>query len=315
MKLDGTIDSVEDAIRIARELRGRPYWFRGQRQRHGNLIPSVFRPDFAGSAPKNAESQLFLEFRRIAPSVYPNCPSEHATALEWLFLMQHHGLPTRLLDWTKNILVALYFAAEKEGCDDADVWALDTNRLNKEAIGTTGIPYIESASGKVKGLAEQASTESDNYTKPERLKELWKEAKSPPPIGTQEKRDFLSRIENAPKSPVAVYPRLAFPRVASQQGVFTLHPHPDTPGSKSIEDVQGSEGLLHFRIPGEAKARILEDLFQVGIHRLFIYPDLTGLAEHLVTAEKYKKQWLDAGLDKGPSSPVMVQGGPSPFIR
>jgi hypothetical protein len=64
------------------------------------------------SHPNKFEPQLLQDFQRRANHYISRVPAD-GERLEWLALMQHYGVSTRLLDWTISPYVALYFALEK----------------------------------------------------------------------------------------------------------------------------------------------------------------------------------------------------------
>ena len=104
--------------------------YRGHSNESYKLIPSVGRLEPYRNKPlSNIESESFNKFKKRAIN-YIN--ARLADNWEWLSLAQHHGLPTRLLDWTRNPLVALFFAC-KDTAEEADraVWVLHDLELVK----------------------------------------------------------------------------------------------------------------------------------------------------------------------------------------
>lgn len=99
-------------------------FFRGQADWNWSLEPSIARinnPSNCYNMSLNgwlsAESYLISEFKRYS---YPYLKDEPNNQYDWLVHAQHHGLPTRLLDWSENPLKALFFAVENSNQDDVD---------------------------------------------------------------------------------------------------------------------------------------------------------------------------------------------------
>ena len=214
-------------------------WYRGQADADWSLLPGYLRSGRALS-----EGTLISRFRQSAAMLTERFPRE---SFDWLFLMQHYGVPTRLLDWSESPLVALYFALNDPGADpahDAALWSLKPTELNKHAniVDRDEEHYIPSF--------------EDDELKPYSYEGL-----------SGNRRNKLL--------PVATIATRNNARIQAQMGVFTIHHNDDV----SIEAVGDSSHVLKYLIPQDRKARLSADLSLLGFNRFSVFPEMSSIGQ------------------------------------
>jgi hypothetical protein len=223
-------------------------WFRGHGNASWSLEPGLYRAksEMGGiGAHYYNESVLLQRFRLRAPTFLERLP---ATDWEWLFLMQHYGLPTRLLDWTESSLIALYFAIRDHvGDADAAVWAINSWWLNRQTFGK----YV------------LFSTDDP-------------QAKKHAPL--------LSGQKLKGRLPLAVTPSHASQRIAAQRGVFTIHGNDRAPLDR-LAHRRGKDhpNLRKLVVKSKYIPAVLRDLAVSGISESLIFPELSGLCREIKT--------------------------------
>jgi hypothetical protein len=228
-------------------------WFRGQQEAEWQLTPKLYRGrDFEKVKADEMEDEMREEFIKRAPIMCETLPggNERHAEWDWYFIMQHHGMATRLLDWTEGALIALYFAVRhNSGNKDAAVWVLDPYELNKRVIGKEWIIPV-SATG----------VEPDKYV---RKVEKW--------LPTR-----FKHMEGVPPKPVAIDPTHVVRRISSQHSCFTIHGR-DKKGLDRLQDEE-STCLVKILIPRSGVNGIKKQLRTCGINEATIFPDLDGLS-------------------------------------
>jgi hypothetical protein len=238
---DREIVSVSDLIMVLRELsiQRELLWFRGHSRKDWKLIPSLAR----NSGHLEKETEIIKRFIQLAvPHLIGDAPRDD---WEWIFLMQHHRVPTRLLDWTESPLAALWFAVSSTDANDiahdGAFWCLAPLSLNREA--------------RFRGRLE---TELSGFGKDDVL-DSWLPDRQDSGLG---------------QNPVAATGPRTSPRMAAQLGNFTISDR----GSGAIEEIGERKHIWRFIIPTAAKPTIAEELRLLRFTELTLFPDLDRVA-------------------------------------
>ncbi len=267
------LSEISDVVKIATKLPDS--WFRGHPEKYENLTPKIFRKNnyILCQIKKTFELSIIEEFKRKAPSLSKEIPNSD-NHLSWLFLMQHYGTPTRLLDWTESALIALYFAVYKNSSEnsneDGELWAMYPLKLNEEC-GLKGLPLLHNSI--LRFIAEQPLTYD-----PEGL------AKK---LGIEDSKGKAT----IPTLPIAFRPPMNFQRMVSQMSTFTIHPNPIT--ENTIPELLPDERhLVRYIIPKEYKNELKDGLKALGITHHTLFPDLDSLSKSIIEEQK---KYLEGG--------------------
>lgn len=256
--------------------------FRGHKRTYP-LAPSIEReyPSFEWA---EAEYRVLREFRSKAPlHLEPSRLPPATGKLPWLALMQHLGVPTRLLDFTYSPYVALYFALRHRGeCgESAEVWGIDAAAVRRQAER-----ILREADEEVRKRQGQPSRR--------RVASMLREDMlSPLQAAQTEDRYWESAVSRA-LNPcglrrehfnhhglVAVaLPPIQNLRLSSQQGVFLFNGAEDHLFEESLELMMrglGNQWYKRFHIPAEVLGEVERQLFQLNVHDLSLFPDAEGL--------------------------------------
>ena len=272
-----TAKKISDVLMVFEGLGGN-YVFRGQADKEWGLRTTFERATQGMDSRELAtlEYKVMTEFKRRAHHYLSDLPKENHH-LEWLALMQHHGCPTRLLDFTRSFFVGLFFAIEGSQSDSA-VWAINRSYFEKNL----GVPFSEEYLHST--YVEAAETRADEI------------------LPTPKEKSWEPSI-------MPVEPRRMNERLSIQQGLFlfpedirvSFEENLCAPlGKKSLSELAEKDGglvVIKIVIPKKIHLQTTYLLSTMNINAATLFPGLDGFARsqmmYIKCAKHSKKAFTD----------------------
>lgn len=259
------IGSLADYVDMVCSLAGRTVQFRGAKDPVDGMTSTVVRSwgrnrrirEDTGDEQKltlwRYEARLIEAFQRQSLPFLEAVPDCH---LNWLAVAQHHQLPTRLLDWTRNPLIALYFAVSERGAyrpsgewDDAFVFMWEIRDEEQERRHMLALDRVRDMVPREGGVIGDGGADDPGVL-------LF----NPPIISS---------------------------RIASQEGLFSFETSLSGTPFPEMAEAVGLE-LTRILIPGPMRLDILKHLNRLGVESGRLFPDLPGLCAH----QSWVAEWL-----------------------
>jgi hypothetical protein len=256
-------------------------WFRAEdaRYRKTHLQPGLYRPRDSGKRKSiqnllDLEDDLYSEFQRCAPQLSEVKSGGDDWRWDSYFLMQHHGVPTRLLDWSDGALIALHFAVR-----------------DKPTPPKSGsVIYVLDPYWLVDKLDEQPDREN--------AKRCWKEyiAKVKASPSSENEWDTLylpsdkeqfPKLLATPQIPLLWDTPHVARRVAAQRSRFMIF-GADPLWLTGLLKTRGSR-IAPISIPAGSISRISQELRDAGVTESVVFPDLDGLGRELKQTWKMRR--------------------------
>ncbi len=278
---DEYLNTIHKELSANGEQKRRLY-FRGQSKRvhEGySLKPSIARYDHLGALPLAALEQLECEvLETFSNHLLTYVQHRPMTPWEELAIAQHHGLPTRFMDWTTNPLVALYFAVRNTNgrSGDSAVFVLISNPKRyadlKRGQAVQVKPVADAATvpaiGEGKDAYEDFGVDQDAEQTPITASETAETDDISADVGPLELPTPFKITENIIYDPPHVSPR-----IRAQDGVLLACWQP----MRELEE----KDYLEIVIKQGAHDEIRRRLDQYGVFDKQLFPDLDGIAKWL----------------------------------